>query len=141
LAVGLRSVQKGKLIGELEVNHHADAFVELKESGGFLARQSFFDKWKVAGAKLIELFVDLEPTPHENERIVVGHGSPILGVSMQHRELLVIDVLEVRRILLVNGPELDGLGFGHWKVLSNEFLFLFANVVAHQLQLLGSHPL
>jgi hypothetical protein len=67
----MRSVQERQLGGKLQINHHADSFIELKERNGLLSRQSFLYGKQVPGANLNHLFIDFEPTPHENQRVIV----------------------------------------------------------------------
>ena len=135
------AVEKRELGRKLEADHHGDALVELEEGGSLLAGQDFFELREIAGAKLDDFFVELEPTAHEDEGIVVGHGAVGLGVRVQHVEPFVVDFLQVGSILLIDSPKLDGFGFAHREILRDKFLLLTADVVAKHVEFVRRHTL
>src|SRR3954464_4687362 len=104
----------------LQIDHECQHAIELTNSSGTLSAEHFFEYREVLYTQLRLGRIGIAPALSQAESQRVVHGFLIGGIFCQQAVMNVISLLLIQRILIVNGPELRGLGISHLNVSGDD---------------------
>jgi hypothetical protein len=77
---------QGDLGRDLQVDHVADASIELEEGSGLLARERVADVDDLLGTELVNPGIGFEPSADVDEGILVAHSAPGVPILLDPAE-------------------------------------------------------
>src|SRR5882724_12974030 len=113
---------QGKLRCKLDIDHGADAAVELKEGGCFLSGQDSAKDRRIALTQFCLFDVRVQPAANKIVGLVIGQGSVFVRIFFDNRGSRFVDLSHIRRVLFVHLPELCRFAIGERHIRSNELL-------------------
>src|SRR3954470_21661771 len=139
LAAGLfLRVYYRHLRGKLQIDHHRDPAIELEEGRGVPARQDLRNDRHVLLPQLADESVHLDPLAGERQGLLVAHRRPLIGIALDERVLLVVDLDQLRRVLVVDGPELRRFRIRQLQVLGDQLFFRGTEILPQQVEILAA---
>src|SRR6266699_2912761 len=113
---------QGKLRCKLDIDHRADAAVELKEGRCFLSGQDSSKDRHIALTQFCLFDVRVQPAANKIVGLVIGQGSVFVRIFFDNRRSRVVDLSHFRRVFFVHLPELFRFAIRERQILSNELL-------------------
>src|SRR3954464_453801 len=132
------AIDHGHLRRELQIDHHRDPAIELEEGRGVPARQDLRNDRHVLLPQLADERVHLDPLAGERQGLLVAHRRPLIGIALDERVLLVVDLDQLRRVLVVDGPELRRFRIRQLQVLGDQLFFRGTEILPQQVEILAA---
>jgi hypothetical protein len=104
--ISVLTLDQGKLRSDLQVDHHADAAVELKKGSHCLPGQYFSKDRYIPLTKFCEFDVRVQPSANQTVCLGIGQGSIFVGILFDDRRSRIDDLPHICRVFLIHLPEL-----------------------------------
>jgi len=104
------------LRSQLQVDHHADAAVQLEEGGGLPSVQDLAQDGNVFSAEFRCCDVRIEPATDQTVGLLVRERPVGVAILLDDSGPSVIDLGDFRGILIVHRPELGGFAVGERQI-------------------------
>jgi hypothetical protein len=124
------ALHQRNLRSKLNVDHHADAAIQLKKGRRLLSGQNLSNYRHILLAKLRSGDVRVQPAANETVGLLIGQRSVAIGILLDDCGSSVVDLSVVCRILLVHGPELRRFAVRESQICGDKLLLDRTDILA-----------